>query len=93
MTIESGAWFGDQSQPKDLPNTPIRVVCGYPERIGKHFRHSGDAWPLMWSIVHELGLTAGMPMGGSGMGDAHNISNVLMDTLDAGVYDLKDEIK
>ena len=86
--FKSGVWFGDEPRPQDLPNTPINVVCGYPEQLGEHFIYPGSDWPKMWTIVKECELVAGLQFGGFGLGDAHNVRPHLRDALTKGYYDL-----
>ncbi len=89
-TIKSGAWFGDKPTAEDMPNTPIKVICGYPGQLGKCQGLPGNNWPQMWSIVNECGLTAGLLFGGSGLGDCHDIHPLFCRRLTAGYYDLVD---
>ena len=80
MTIKAGSWFGNVPRPEDLPNTPINVVCGYPERI------DDKGFPKMWAIVKECGLSL---QGFGGMGDAYSIHPHLHGLLTSGYYDLE----
>ncbi len=84
--IKSGFWFGNQ--PTIAGPTPTKVICASPERLGKHYKFSGEDWPKMWSIVKKLGLTNGIAFDGYGLGDAHDIHPVFIDSLTSGCYDL-----
>ena len=44
----------------------------------------------MWDVVHEVGLTAGLGMGGCGLGDCHEINPKLLHKLTPGCYDLNE---
>ena len=80
--LKSGAWFGDMPLSEDLPNTPIKAICGYPERIDT------KGWPEMWSIIRSCGLTAGLEYDGLGNSDSMNIHPVFLNDLTPGCYEL-----
>lgn len=68
----------------NVGTTPLKVVCGFPERLGTHPRYSGNVWPQMWRIVKELDLN----QRGAGSRDGHDIRPELCHLLTAGYYDL-----
>ena len=83
-TIKRGDWFGYGTL-----KSPYKVICGYPERLGSHWRYSGNNWPKMWSIVKKCGLVIGLDFNGAGMGDCYNIHSSLTETLTPGCYELE----
>ena len=89
ITIKSGSWFGDMSKP-DGNKTLIKVICGYPVKLGKHWKYSGSKWPKMWSIIKKCGLTLGLDFHGFGLGDCYNVHPGLVGTLTPGCYELED---
>lgn len=84
--IKDGPWFGmwGRIDGKPIELYKHKVVCGYPEQLGKSSVLPGDKWPKMWDIVKNLELTVGLQFGGFGLGDAHDIQPILT----AGYYDL-----
>ncbi len=88
VAFKQGFWFGDLPAQKNRPALPIRVICAEPERLGKIPNcPKPDNWPLLWGIVRDCGLTAGIN-GGLGNGDAININPALAGTLTEGCYEL-----
>jgi hypothetical protein len=63
---------------------PLKVVCGFPERIGACPGLPGEGWPLMWGIVKNLGLN----FEGGGSGDSYGVHKSLVGLLQSGYYDL-----
>ena len=88
-TIKFGSWFGDRPKP-DGSRTSIKVICGTPQRLGKHWKYSGNNWPKMWSIIKNCELTLGLDFRGFGLGDCHNVHPGLTGTLTPGCYELED---
>ncbi len=66
--------------------TPFKVVCGAPERLGPRQGRPGNDWPLMWTIVKEIGLNER----GAGSRDGHDVRSDLCHLLTAGYYDLSE---
>ena len=66
--------------------SPFKVVCGAPERLGRHYAYAGETWPQMWSIVKRLELNEG----GAGSRDGHDIAKSKLGLLTAGYYDLSE---
>lgn len=84
--IKDGDWFGQWAKNDDGEAIEVykhKVVCGHPEQRDE------KGWPKMWGIVKDCGLTAGLQMGGTGLGDAHDINRNLCEMLTAGYYELK----
>lgn len=81
--LVDGDWFGTGKA-----NSPYKVVCGAPQRLGRHPEFGGTFWPKMWTVVRECGLVNGLYFGGFGLGDAHNINVLFCGDLTPGYYDL-----